>query len=271
MSSPSALKAAFLFPANLVGLFTAALSSVVTQEPLPAFIALGVEALYLVSLTASPTFRRHVKASYRPRETTPEAAAALLASELEPSQAEHYRSLVALKDRILVNYAKLPGGRILAASSEGRLSTLLTSFLRLLGTLVQYRTYLNSEEREQVAGEVQSLRSELSTETDAPPRLQDIKRQRLGILEQRLSRFEQAREGREVVSHQLASIEDLLRLTHEQSIAIRDPALVSQQLDALSVEVQASDETVRELERMMTFTEELQAPLSHGGSRNPLT
>ena len=66
-----------------------------------------------------------------------------------------------------------------------------------------------------------------------------------------------------MVSHQLASIEDLLRLTHEQSIAIRDPEHVTRQLDALSVEVQATEETVREMEHFMDFADETAAPLPH--------
>ena len=91
-----------------------------------------------------------------------------------------------------------------------------------------------------------------------------MKEKRLDILQKRLARFEQARESREVVSHQLASIEDLMRLTHEQSIAIRDPEGVTRQLDALSAEASATDETVRQMERFLDFTEETSAPLPHG-------
>jgi hypothetical protein len=80
-------------------------------------------------------------------------------------------------------------------------------------------------------------------------------------------RFEQAGESREVVSHQLAGIEDLMRLTHEQSIAIRDPESVNRQLDVLSAETEATDETVRQMERFLDFTEETSAPLPHGGTR----
>jgi hypothetical protein len=239
--TPNFLKAAFLMPANLVGLLTAAASSAMTQEPLPALVALGVEGLYLVGASTSKRFQRAVR-SQMPEEKEAEAARqqvdALLA-ELAASQREHYQQLVGLKEKILANYAKLPGGRVLSASSEQRLDALLTSFLRLISTLNQYRTYLNSAER-------QSLEK------------------RLDILKRRLARFEQASESREVVSHQLASIEDLMRLTHEQSIAIRDPESVNRQLEALSAEAHATDETVREMERFLDFTEETSGPLPHG-------
>jgi predicted DNA-binding protein len=262
--SPNFLKAAFLMPANLVGLLTAAASSALTHEPLPALVALGVEGLYLVGASTSKRFQRAVRAGL-PETEDHEAArkqvTALLA-DLAPSQREHYQQLVGLKEKILANYAKLPGGRVLSASSEQRLDALLTSFLRLISTLNQHRTYLNSTERQTLEKDVRALEQELEQESSA--RIKDVKEKRLDILRKRLARFAQASESREVVSHQLASIEDLMRLTHEQSIAIRDPEGVTRQLDALSAEASATDETVRQMERFLEFSEEASAPLPHG-------
>jgi NAD(P)H-dependent FMN reductase len=234
---------------------TAALSSVATQDMLPALIALGAEGLYLGVLSASKRFQRAVRATTPEDDEVQQRALADLQQALAPSQREHYQALVGLKGKILDNYRKLPGGRVLAASSEPRLDTLLQSFLKLLGTLNQYRTYLNATDRKQVQTEVDALKSELAGETN--PRLQEVKGRRVDILEKRLARFHQAEESREVVSHQLAGIEDLLRLTHEQSIAIRDPASVNRQLDALAAEAEASDETVKQMERFMEFSDEM--------------
>ena len=149
----------------------------------------------------------------------------------------------------------------MVASSEQRVDALLTSFLRLLATLNSYRKYLGATDRKTIAVELATLEAETAGETN--PRLKDVKAKRVEILRKRVQRFEQAEESREVVSHQLAGIEDLLRLTHEQSIAIRDPASVGRQLEALTAEVQATDETVRELEQFMEFSEEVRAPPAH--------
>jgi hypothetical protein len=243
---------------------TAAASSALTHDPLPGFIALGVEGLYLVGASTSKRFQRAVRAGLpdaQDAEAARQQVEALLA-ELSASQREHYQQLVGLKEKILANYAKLPGGRVLVASSEQRLDTLLTSFLRLISTLNQHRAYLNSTERGALEKDVRLLEQELAAESN--PRIKDVKEKRLEILKRRLARFEQAGESREVVSHQLASIEDLLRLTHEQSIAIRDPESVTRQLDALSAEASATDESVRDMERFLEFTEETSAPLPHG-------
>lgn len=261
--SPSFIKAAFLLPANLVGLLTAGASSLMTGEPLPALVALGVEGLYLGIVPSMKRFQRAVRARSGADEGDPARKEVdTLLSELAPSQREHYQALVGLKEKILENYRRLPGGKVLATDSEPRLDALLTSFLRLVAALNHHRTYLNSTDREQLEKELRELEAEVAQE--ANPRLKDVKEKRLEILRKRVGRFQQAGESREVVSHQLAGIEDLMRLTHEQSITIRDPETVNRQLDVVSAEVQATDETVREMERFMDFQDEISKPLPHG-------
>jgi len=261
--SPSFIKAAFMLPANLVGLLTAGASSLMTGEPLPALVALGVEGLYLGIVPSMKRFQRAVRAKGGDETSDParKEVDALLA-ELAPSQREHYQALVGLKEKILENYRRLPAGKVLATDSEPRLDALLTSFLRLVAALNHHRTYLNSTDREQLEKELRELEAEVAQE--ANPRLKDVKEKRLEILRKRVGRFQQAGESREVVSHQLAGIEDLMRLTHEQSITIRDPETVNRQLDVVSAEVQATDETVREMERFMDFQDEISKPLPHG-------
>lgn len=261
--SPSFIKAAFLLPANLVGLVTAGASSLMTGHALPALVALGVEGLYLGIVPSMKRFQRAVRA--RGDDAAPDSERKemdALLGELAPSQREHYQTLVGLKEKILDNYRRLPGGKVLVTDSEPRLDALLTSFLRLVSALNHHRAYLNSTDREQLEKELRELQAEVTQETN--PRLKDVKEKRLEILRKRLARFEQAGESREVVSHQLAGIEDLMRLTHEQSITIRDPETVNRQLDVVSAEVEATDETVREMERFMDFQEEVGKPLPHG-------
>jgi hypothetical protein len=251
---PSYLKAAFLVPANLFALVAAAVSTALVGDPIPALVALGMEGVYLGAMSLSPRFQRSVRAQAGRRGEDPEEAGPIL-EELAPSQREHYYALRELRDRILANYRKLPGGGVLVASSESRLDALLTNFLRLLSTLNSYRKYLNAADRSALEREVRDLQAEIAAEGNA--RLREVKRKRVEILGKRLERFKQAEDSRELVSHQLASIEDLLRLTHEQSIAIRDPESLTHQLDALSAEAAATGETVREMERFMEITEEL--------------
>jgi hypothetical protein len=253
------LKAAILSPANLIGLSGAAGATLLTGQTTPVLVAGGLEAFYLLVVGVNPRFRR--AARVKPGTATGEAEVEALLAELAPSQREHYHRLRDLKEKIEANYRRLPGGRVLAASSESRVDALLTSFLRLLSTLNGYRRYLSVADRQALEREMKELETDVTGEPSA--RLREVKEKRVEILRKRLQRFTQAEESRAVVSHQLASIEDLLRLTHEQSIAIRDPEHVTRQLDALSVEVQATEDTVREMEQFMDFADETAAPLPH--------
>ncbi len=256
--APNYLKAALLLPANLFALAAGGIASMVVGDWVPLLAAGGASAAYLGLLSTLPAFRRAVRASVAAQDGQPAAALAeqseSLLAELAPSQREHYLALVELKGRILESYRQIPGGGVLRASSEGRLDALLKSFLRLVGTLNSYRKFLSAADKQLVAEELASLEQELRGEGNE--RLKEVKARRVEILKKRLARFVQAEESREIVSHQLASIEDVLRLTHEQSIAIRSPEVVSRQLEALTAEVVASEETVREMEQFMQITEE---------------
>ena len=257
------LKAALLMPANLFALAAGGVASLVLGEVTPLVAAAGASALYLTLLSTLPGFRRVVRlsASFDDEVASPERLERMLA-ELAPSQLEHYEQLRALRDRILDNYQLMPGGRVLAASSQLRLDALLTSFVRLVGTLNTYRKYLGSADRRSLEAELKGLEAEVEQEQN--PRLKEVKLRRVEILKKRVGRFEQAEESREVVSHQLASIEDVLKLTHEQSIAIRDPDVVARQLESLTSEVEATEATVQEMERFMEFSDEVQPVLPHG-------
>lgn len=263
MRTPNYLKAALLMPANLFALAAGAVASLVIGDWVPLAAAGGASVAYLTLLSAMPSFRRAVRANFQRHElsdvATPEELEDLL-TDLAPSQRQHFEVLRELKGRILESYRKMPGGGVLVASSERRLDALLTSFLRLVATLNSYRKFLNAVDRKALEGEIAQLESELAGEKNE--RLLEVKVRRVEILKKRVQRFVQAEESREVVSHQLASIEDVLRLTHEQSIAIRDPEVVSRQLEALTAEVAATEETVKEMEQFMQVTEELSSTAS---------
>ncbi len=254
----SYLGAAFLMPANLLALAAGGVASFILRDPAPLIAAASGSAAYLVLLSFVPSFRRTVRdnlAAQEPSDVASEEEVQALLAELAVSQRQHYLSLRELRDKILKSYHQVPGGRVLAASSERRLDALLTSFLRLLGTLNSYRKYLSAADRKGIEAELRELETDASAEQSA--RLKEVKSRRAEILRRRVERFAHAAESREVVSHQLASIEDMLRLTHEQSIAIRDAESVGRQLEVLTAEVEASELTVREMENFMQFSDEM--------------
>lgn len=252
------LKAAFLMPANLIALGASGVAALLTGEPSVLLVALGAESLYLGALSSASTFQRAVRAGALAEDVDPEKEAGALFDDLSPSQKEHYATLKGVRDRILENYRKLPGGRVLAATSEQQVDQLLVAFIRLVSTLNHYRKFLGTSDRRQVEQELRELEVDAAAESNA--RLKDVKQRRVEILRKRVERFQKAEESRELVSHQLAGIEDLLKLTHEQSIAIRDPESVGRQLERLTEEAQSTEATVREMEQFLDITGEPSGP-----------
>jgi hypothetical protein len=254
----SYLKEAFFAQVNLIALGGAALLALVAFSPLPLLVAAGAELVYLGTVPSVPGFRRLVRGRRDEiRRRGEQAALEQTLDELSANQRESYLALKDLRDRTLQNYQRLPSGTSLAETSASRLDGLLVSFVRLLGTLNNYRTYLSTTDRRSIERELAELRVELAGGAAGSPALQEVKKRRIEILEKRIERFDRAAESRELVSHQLASVEDFLRLLHEQSITLRDPEIVNAQLEHLSLEVQATDDTIREMERFLAFSEEM--------------
>jgi hypothetical protein len=254
----SFIKEAFLAPPNLLALGVGAVLAAVTLSPLPLLIAAGAECLYLGTVPSLPGFKRRVR-GFREKARREEEQRTLeeVLGDLSPSQRESYFALKDLREKLGQNYRRLPGGGTLVETSAASIDGLLTSFVRLLGSLNDYRRYLNQTDRKALERDLSELRVEVGGGEAGSDAVREVKKRRIEILEKRLERFDKAGESREIISHQLASIEDFLRLLHEQSITLRDPAVVGRQLEQVSLEVQATDETVREMEKLTAFTEEL--------------
>jgi hypothetical protein len=234
---PGFWRSTLFAPANIAGLLAAGLGAGLTLQPAPLFAWGGVEVLYLLF-----SFWKRKGAGPNKDLPAPEGW-----GQLAASQREQYRALRALRQRVEENLAALPGGKALGDVSQARLDALLNDFLRHLQTLNQYREFLGTAEPETTERERRLLADGLTGEES--PDLREVKQRRLDILEQRLARIAQVRASREVVAHELAAIEDLVRLAYEQSVAIRDPARASDALAALSEQAKAAEETLRELER----------------------
>ena len=254
------LRALAVAPSTLFVLASALVSSLWVSHPAPLFLAVFGLAVYAAALAQGADLRERVRANLKEQleaaTEAPDARAQRFAG-LSASQREHFASLEALERKILENYAHMPGGRVLVASSERRLTALLDAFLTMLHALNHHRATLNSAGLAALETEVADLGKQVEREADE--RLREVKARRRDILTKRLGHFSQVQASRELVSHQLAGIEDVLRLTLEQSVALQAPDAVARQVDELTAQVEATQETVRELERFVALEGEFPA------------
>jgi chromosome segregation ATPase len=132
---------------------------------------------------------------------------------------------------------------------DGRLTGLLNGYTRLLLAAAQQQQYLRSTDQNEIKREVATLQKSLSSD---PPRVQEINKKRVEILNKRLEKYDKLCENRKVVDAQCAAVEDVLHLIRDQSVTMRDPQQISDQLDNLVKDVEETEQTVQQVEAIFS-------------------
>jgi DNA topoisomerase VI subunit B len=121
---------------------------------------------------------------------------------------------------------------------------------------------LQTTDPEPIKQNIANLQHTLNSD---PPQVQEINRKRIEILGKRLEKYEKVRDNQKVVQAQCSAIEDVLQLINDQSVTMRDPQQVSDQLDNLVRDVEQTEETVRQVEAVFDMAvpgvEETLSPL----------
>src|ERR1017187_1257857 len=115
----------------------------------------------------------------------------------------------------------------------------------LLHSLHQHLEYLRVTDPNRIQQELAGLQRSLASD---PVKVQEINRKRIEILTKRLEKFGKIHENCDVINAQCAATEDVLQLIRDQSVTLRDPQQVSDQLEGLVRDVEQTEESVREME-----------------------
>src|SRR5262249_48322862 len=134
-------------------------------------------------------------------------------------------------------------------------------YLRLLNSAFHHREYLRTANLEIIRKEVAQLRRDIDHD---PPKVQDINRKRIEILNKRIEKHEKIKENCAVVDAQCAAIEDVLQLIRDQSVTMHDPQTISDHLDSLVKDVEQTEETVREVESIFDMAPLASAEMDSG-------
>jgi hypothetical protein len=258
------VKAALKWQYNWIGLVGALGFALVSGTGLPLVLGAGLELIYLSLVPQSSRFRRLVRSwKYAEEKRRHEIKLSALFNELPPEMRLRYADLDRLCRSIRANYGRLSSSsQMLVKQMEERLDGLQQAYLRLLHAAYQHREYLRSTDPEAIKRDAAELQRGLPSEM---PKVQEINRKRVEILTKRLEKYGKIRENCEVVDAQCAAIEDVLGLIRDQSVTLRDPQQVSDQLETLVRDVEQTEETVRQVEAIF----ELATP-EMGGTLGPL-
>ena len=171
--------------------------------------------------------------------------------DLPPEMRTRYAHVAEVCGAIRTNYAKLSStSQIFVKQMEEKLSGLQQGYVRLLFAAHQQREYLQVTNPGEIQREVESLKKGLVKD---PPKVQEINRKRVEILTKRLEKFEKIRENRQVIDAQCAATEDVLQLIRDQSVTMRDPQQISDQLETLVQDVEQTEQSVKEVEAIFAL------------------
>jgi len=256
------VKEALKWQYNWIGLAGAAAFAVVSGSGLPLVLAAGLELIYVAVVPQSSRFRRLVRSwQFEAEKKRIEQKLTAMFQEIPPEMRIRYAKIDQVCRTIRENYGKLSTtSQIFVHEMQCKLDGLLQGYLRLLHAEHQHLEYLRSTNKDAIKHELDLLVRTLNSE---PPKVQEINKRRIEILTKRLEKFGKIHENCEVINAQCAATEDVLQLIRDQSVTLRDPQQVADQLEGLVHDVEETEQTVREVEQIFEMaTPEANSPFS---------
>ena len=254
-------KEAFINQYNLILLGFAGAASLVTLSPIPLLAAAGLELLYIGFVAETDLFQRYVDRKYLALDM--EEARAQMEERLkllDSDQRRRYERITKLIEETKQRFDTQGAG--LGDPMIDKLQVLNERFLWMMETANSYQRYLNDVDQPDLLNSLADV--ELAIE-QTNGRVQASLKERRDILKKRLNRLERVMENHIVVNNQIATVEDIMRLIYESSMSMTDPRGISQQVDDLLVDLESTEETLSELDRVddaneteLAFDEELE-------------
>ena len=260
------VKEAFHLQYNWIALAGAGVFALVSGSLLPAILAGGIELMYLAIVPQNWRFQRLVRSwKFSEEQQKHQQQLTQMLRNLPSDMQSRYWKLGEVCSSIHNNFNQLSTtSQIFLQQMDGRLSGLLNGYARLLLAAAQQQQYLRSTDQNEIKREVATLQKTLSSD---PPRVQEINKKRIEILNKRLEKYDKLCENRKVVDAQCLAVEDVLHLIRDQSVTMRDPQQISDQLENLVHDVEETEQTVQQVEAIFNdLTPDMEGIMSMDGT-----
>jgi hypothetical protein len=228
-----------------------ALASIVTLNPLPLLIWLGSELVLLPILDSGP-LRRLVHR--RKRDIARAKAGAARASAIAGLSAPHAKRFAAVEEmcrHIEANYQSLSGiSQAYLSEQRAKLDMILTGCLTRLTALQRYQARPVRRGPAEIEREITGLEAELA-EPGVPERAAAALRKNLELKQRLLASLAQVDDTVRTLQSEIASMESLVEVLHQNSMSLRDPQAIADELDTIVRQSEDSDRVVREMEALL--------------------
>ena len=225
-------------------------ASVLTLNPMPLLIWFGSELVLLPILDSGP-LRRLVARRRREaaRAQSAERRKAVIAS-FDAANAKRYVGLSQLCRNIEANYQGLSGiSQAYLSEQRGKLDNILEGIVHRMVALQRYQK-LPSREPDEVRYEIASLERELK-DTDLNDRARTALQKNLELKRKLLKSYGEIAGNMKALETELDSMASLLEVLHQNSISLRDPQAIAEELDTIVRQSEDSERAVREMEAML--------------------
>jgi hypothetical protein len=229
----------------------AAVASLITVNPLPLLVWLGSELVLLPVLDSGPLRRLVARRKLRRARAQAEAARSRLVGGLTPENARRYAAMEDVARQIEANYQGLTGiSQAYLSEQRHKLDVVLQGYLHRLMAVQRYERMPASRNSRDIEEEIGVLEQELA-DPDLTGRATAALKKNLELKRRLLASLSEVGGTVKALYTELDSIESLLEVLHQNSISLRDPQAISEELDAIVRQSEDSDRVVREMESML--------------------
>jgi hypothetical protein len=228
----------------------AVIASVLTLNPVPLLLWLGSELVLLPILDSGP-LRRLVARRRREaaRQQSSERRQALIAT-FDAASVKRYAALHQLCQMIETNYQGLSGiSQAYLSEQRGKLDNILEGILNRMLALQRYQK-LPTRAPDDIKREIAQLEKELGGD-GLNDRARTALQKNLELKKRLLKSYSDVAGNMKALSTELDSMASLLEVLHQNSLSLRDPQAIAEELDTIVRQSEDSDRIVREMEAML--------------------
>ena len=250
-SASSILKELIFNQYQAIVLGGAAVVSLISLNPLPLLVWLGGELILLPLLDSGPLRRllRRRRLAHARKEA--DARFDRLIKSFSPANAKRFAAMENLCRLIEANYQSLHGiSQAYLSEQGGKLDMILEGCVHRMTALQRYERMLASRNAADIQREIENLEQELE-QSELPDRARAALQKNLELKRRLHTSYTEARGTMKALATELDSMASLLEVLHQNSISMRDPQAISQELDTIVRQSEDSGKVVREMESIL--------------------
>jgi len=219
------VREAFKEPLNFWGMAGFAVAAAFFWDVTPLLMGLGAEGLYLVTVPASPFYRRYIERREKQRQNKlKDAQREQIIKAFDPREREAVEYLRWMKNQIYSNYRKFTTSKDIPANLQS-LDHRWEDFVDLLDVYRRRKHHLRSINRQAVQNQLKQAEHAVQNATD--DRQKRIQQANAEILRRRVAAFNDLERSVRMVEGQLQSIENFFGLVNDQVVTLPTPERVS--------------------------------------------